>query len=106
MSLPVPFLEMADSEHLLPSQYFAAAADSPEKALLRAVLERAVEDLGGVFASTRGPRARGRLRAEAEAWFLSEDDHYLYAFASICQHLGINASAIRRALFQPQKAAA
>jgi len=106
MSLPVPFLEMADSEHLLPSQYFAAAADSPEKALLRAVLERAVEDLGGVFASTRGPRARGRLRAEAEAWFLSEDDHYLYAFASICQALNLDTGRIRAALLTPERKAA
>jgi hypothetical protein len=104
MAIP-SVLELAESEKMLPTQFFPGGPDIPEKALMRAVLQRALDDLSGVFAITMGPRPRTRLRAETEEWFLSEDDTYLYSFASICQALGLNAGAVRRALFSEREAA-
>ena len=37
-------------------------------------------------------------RQEAEAWFASEDDSYLYSFVSICQALNLDTGGLRRAL--------
>jgi len=47
-----------------------------------------------------------KLQRDTAAWFVSEDDSYLYSFVSICQALNLDAGAIRRALFQPRQEAA
>jgi len=99
-------LELLEGEKMLPSQFFPAVADSPERALMRAVLQRALDDLSGVFAGAMGLRARGRLQRETEEWFLSEDTTWPYSFVNICQTLGLDAGAIRKALFSPQRQAA
>jgi hypothetical protein len=45
-------------------------------------------------------RRAQRLAREAEAWFLSDDDHWLFSFASICAALGLEPSYIRRKVKQ------
>ena len=105
MSLP-SILELVESEKMLPPQFFPGVADSPERALMRAVLQRALDDLSGVFAVAMGLRARGRLQRETEEWFLSDDDSWPCSFVNICQTLTLDAGAIRRALLTPQRQAA
>jgi hypothetical protein len=65
---------------------------------MRAVLEDALLCLQGHFISM-GRRGR-RLAQEAEAWFLSEDVHWPFAFVSICEVLGLEPVAVREALLR------
>lgn len=85
---------------VLPEQFFGPRANvgtvRPEAALMRAVLEDALLCLQGHFFST-GRRGR-RLAQEAEAWFLSEDVHWPFAFISICEVLELEPVAVREAL--------
>jgi hypothetical protein len=85
---------------ILPEQFFgpraSVSAFCPEAALMRAVLEEALLCLQArVGVMGRGGR---RLAQEAEAWFLSEDTHWPFAFVSICEVLGLEPTAIREAL--------
>jgi hypothetical protein len=105
MAMP-SVLELVESERLLPLQLVPGAPDTPERALMRAVLQRALDDLSGIFAVAMGLRARGRLQRETEEWFLSEDMTWPYSFVNICQVLNLDAGAIRRALLAPQRDAA
>ncbi len=89
-------------DSLLPEQFFGPRVNvgtlCPEAALMRAVLEDALLCLQGHFIST-GHRGR-RLAQEAEAWFLSEDVHWPFAFVSICEVLGLEPVAVREALLR------
>ena len=59
--MPASVLELVESERLLPSQFYSAAADSPQRALMRAVLQRALDDLAEAETGAMGPSARRRL---------------------------------------------
>src|SRR3989344_1510133 len=88
------------TEAVLPSQFFssAATADTPERRLMRAVLEDAVE----AYLKHKGKlgrRAR-RLFKETEEWFLSSDATWLYSFENICEVLEFDAQAVREAIFR------
>ena len=87
---------------ILPEQFFGPRANvgavCPEAALMRAVLEDALLCLQGHFLAT-GRRGQ-RLAQEAEAWFLSEDVHWPFAFVSICEVLGLEPVAVREALLR------
>jgi len=87
---------------ILPEQFFGPRTNvgtvRPEAALMRAVLEDALLCLQGHFLAT-GRRGR-RLAQEAEAWFLSEDVHWPFAFVSICEVLGLEPVAVREALLR------
>jgi hypothetical protein len=63
---------------------------------MRAVLADALVCFQQGFMSRR--RRVQRLAREAEAWFLSEDDHWLFSFVSICAVLGLEPAYIRRGL--------
>jgi len=107
MSMPALVLELVESERLLPSHFYPAAADSPQRALMRAVLQRALDDVADPkLLSYRGTRGKAKMRQKAEAWFCSDDETWPYSFVNICHSLGIDAGAIRKALFQPQREAA
>src|SRR5262244_1478750 len=100
-------LESVENEKMLPSQFFPCLADLPERALMRAVLQRAIDDLTAPkmlnYCSVRGLT---RLQREAAAWFLSGDETYIFSFVNICQALNLDAGTIRRALLAPQREAA
>jgi hypothetical protein len=85
---------------LLPGQYFDRIRRGKdltgEQRLMIAVLELAVEDY------MKHAAARDRLRqglfAEADRWIESTDRSWLYAFETICDHLGLDVDYIRRGL--------
>ncbi len=60
----------------------------PERNLMRAVLRSAMEDV----------KKNGEAHRDAMRFLNSDDDGYLYSFASICNHLGICPRTIRRVL--------
>ena len=71
-----------------------AEPSEPERRLLRAVLEDALQTLLKHAAVADGLRAR-RLRDEDMAWLVSEERSDVFAFESICETLGIDASWLR-----------
>ncbi|MCW5891597.1 MAG: hypothetical protein KIT14_14010 [bacterium] len=71
------------AEAVLPVQLVAGRADSPERALARAVLGQAVED------AARGDRAALR-------WIHSESRAWPFAFLNLCDGLAVEAQALRR----------
>jgi hypothetical protein len=107
MTVPACVAEFLESEHVLSSQFFASAADTdtPEKALMRAVLERALVDLADPK-FTDSLRAKARIRREAEAWFLSDDTTWPYSFINLCGALNLDTGALRTALLSPERKAA
>jgi len=92
----VPFASVA----VLPAQMFGGfrvgAALQPEKRLMLAVLEDAVE-----IYLREADRPLGRASpdfAAAAEWLRSPDDRWPFSFVSICRVLGFEPSAIRRGL--------
>lgn len=99
-AVPEPFRLELEPEFIVPAQFFAGFRDDaslrPEKRLMLAVLEEAVADYQKfVVATSREGRA---LFEEVEAWFGSDDREWPFAFASICDSLGLEASWLRRGL--------
>src|SRR6185436_14310130 len=88
-----------EADVILPSQFWSPAVDvraEPEKRLMLAVLEDA---LGLVLLDARLP-ARHRQAAvrEANTWIDSDDRSRPFAFAVICDLLGIEIARVRRAI--------
>jgi hypothetical protein len=85
---------------LLPGQYFdriRRRSDlTGEQRMMVAVLELGIEDF------LKHAAARDRLRqglfTDAERWVESTDRSYLYAFETICDHLGLDVDYVRRGL--------
>ena len=90
-----------EPETILPSQFFDRlqidASLQPEKRLMLAVLEDAV----GTFQKhvTAATRRGQRHFTEAEQWFASDIADWPFAFESICEALGLEASFVRRGLW-------
>lgn len=81
---------------ILPSQWrdlSRTVTHAPELRLLRAVLDDALYCLMS-YAGSSHTRAQ-RLFTEAYEWVMSDDDHYLYSFCSICSYLDIDANYLR-----------
>lgn len=70
----------------------------PEKTLMLAVLEDAIECFQK-FASSRSPKTR-QLYEEAEEWILEQDSEWLFSFNQVCVTLGWNPQYIRKGLLQ------
>ncbi|MBI3301067.1 MAG: hypothetical protein HYZ72_03170 [Deltaproteobacteria bacterium] len=87
-------------DSLLPAQFFAAlkqkARACGERRLMVAILEDAVECFQKHLWATDN-RSR-QLRAEAERWFLSDDDSWPFSFVSICDALDLHPAFLRRGL--------
>ena len=84
---------------MLPTQFWAPGDDprtEPEKRLMAAVLEEAVATL----LNRAGDRSHegSQLMEEARRWFASDERSGTFAFATICDVLGLDASCIRQAL--------
>jgi len=97
---PEPFLLQLAPELILPAQFHAGwrcdAASCPEKRLMLAVLEGAVDDFQRCV--TAHDRAGQRRFHEAEGWFESSDTDWPYSFQNICQALGLDAGYLRAGL--------
>jgi hypothetical protein len=95
-------LALFEPEVILPGQISAAAQwmndTSGPIALMRAVLEDAARCI------ERGRQRRHRaLAAEAEAWVRCDSREWPFAFASICDVLGLEADAVRTRLLADRK---
>ncbi len=68
----------------------------PEKALLLAVLEDAIDS----FLKHHSTQDRiGKERSqEAEWWIVQTSDDWLFSFESVCQHLGLDPQYLRQGL--------
>jgi len=64
---------------------------TPEYNLLVAVLDRAVDDVKGIYSSNRD-------QLKARRWFLSSNKIELYDFENICDIIGLDADQVRKQL--------
>jgi hypothetical protein len=86
-----PFGTVAvDADSLLPTQGWTARYDSPEKRLMAAVLEDALD----VYYRSDTKRTAGR-RQEAYEWIWADDPRWPFSFRCICDILDLDADAIR-----------
>lgn len=84
-------------QRVLPWQFFSPQRiDTGAKRLMLAVLEDAV-NMYQKYKGKHSRRAR-RLFKETEEWFRSHDVMWLYTFENICDVLGWDAQAVRKAL--------
>jgi hypothetical protein len=86
---------------MAPTQYFdrlrgGLEAQSGERRLMIAILEDAV--LAYLKHAGDPRKVQQELFREAEAWVESDDRSWIFAFASICEHLGLEPSQLRRGL--------
>lgn len=83
---------------IFPSGFFARLheAPTPEKRLLAAILEDAVE----VYRDHVGRRYRHdrELLHEVETWFASDGAAYPFSFRRVCSELGVDADWVRQVL--------
>lgn len=68
----------------------------PERSLMMAVLEDAIDCIDRCRLATYGPPRR--VFEEERRWFLDEDARWPYSFASICETLDLDANAVRESL--------
>lgn len=77
---------------LLPSQFFTAlrgrSQGDGQRRLMIAVLEDAIECFQK-YVDAKDNRGR-QLGTEAEEWFLTDDPHWLFSFANVCETLDLN----------------
>jgi len=74
----------------------AAALWQPERRLMLAVLEDAIDTY---VKHVTSPRGIGRARYnEVANWFRSEDSEWPFSFVSICETLGLEPPVVRRML--------
>ena len=87
-----------DAVALVPVPYptIAAALWQPERRLMVAVLEDAIDDFLNNAGAQRGIRL-ARFR-EASIWFRREDRDWPFSFVNICDACGLDATTIRRML--------
>lgn len=85
---------------LVPAQIAARRWLTPERRLLYAILDQALNDLRIARVAeqpvmrTRASQSM-RSRARVEAWFTSSDTSWLCSFENVCVVLGLDADAIR-----------
>jgi hypothetical protein len=92
MSSSPALIEPTDSAAI--EDLFKEVIRDGEKRLMLAVLENATEDFQRyVLANDK----RGKeLFAEAEEWIFDRDDHSLFSFESICEHLQFDPTYMRQ----------
>ena len=88
-----PAAVLPEQFHSSPRQHYHLCG---EAALMRAVLEDAIECFQKQFGT---PRFRDyRIAREAEQWFFTDDYQWPFSFVNICSVLGIDPEYIRRGL--------
>ena len=96
VAVNLPFASAAVLPAQMTGRFQAGARLQPEKRLMLAVLEDAIE-----IYLREAARPAGRASPEfaaAAAWLRSPDDHWPFSFVGICRVLGLEPSAIRRGL--------
>ena len=72
----------------------------PERALLAALLQDAIEDYRK-FKKARDPEGRQRFR-EVDAWINESASDWIFSFKNVCELLNLEPEYVRRAL-DPRK---
>jgi len=92
------FMTTLGAEAIVPESYptVAAALWQPERRLMLAVLEDAIDCYLANVGAQRGIR-RARFN-EAASWLQSNDTEWPFSFVCICDALGIDPTVIRRML--------
>lgn len=87
---------------LLPIQFFPSPTGplSAEKRLMLAVLEDGLKQFHDNKSKRVDSRRARRLFREMELWLRSSDISWIYSFENICATLGLDADAVREALFR------
>ena len=80
---------------LLPAQFLAARPTKPERRLMAAVLERAVEDCRFAARHPDSAEAKALVR-ELRAWFFVDDYSWPYSFVSLCDEFNLGVAWMRR----------
>ncbi|HSE86455.1 MAG TPA: hypothetical protein VLJ79_09560 [Candidatus Binatia bacterium] len=95
-------LSLLDSDVLASEQFAETFRQSerrePEKALLLAVLEDAV-DCFLEYHAAEDRIGKGRFQ-EAEEWIMQRGDDWFFSFENVCELLGLNPEYLRRGLQQ------
>ena len=68
----------------------------PERRLMLAILEDAIDCYQDNLLATRG--SAGRLFTEAEEWILEKNSDWIFSFKNICETLGFNPEYVRQGL--------
>lgn len=77
----------------LPSQFYSSKASTPERRLLAAVLEDAVEII------RHGPDYhKGRPYRDTVVWITAERSDWPFCFVALCEELGLNADKVKAQL--------
>ena len=87
------------AQQVLPEEYdelFPTEQLQPEQRLMLAILEDAFARFQRALVVVDG-HGNGALE-EVEDWFMTDDDHRLYSLETICTHLDIDASGLRKRL--------
>jgi hypothetical protein len=93
-----------DEDMILPTQFYARRT-TPERHLMAAVLERAMDDLA--FARRhRGTVEADRLAHEVRAWIASDARVWPFSFANLCDEFGLGVEFLRRQLLRVDAARA
>jgi len=91
-----------EPDTLLSAQYFdnlrRKTILEPEKALLLAVLEDAINCFQDNVLAESG-KAKKRFD-EAEEWVLDEGGDWIFSFRNVCEHLGFSPDYVRRGLLR------
>ena len=87
---------------LLSAQYFEnfrkQILPEPEKRLMLAILEDAVNCFQENFLATNGKKKR--LFEEAEEWIVEVGADRIFSFETVCETLGVNPEYVRRGLLR------
>ena len=93
-----------DADSLAPAHYFSHFGGgplSPQKRLMLAVLEDAIECFWK-YARARDGRSE-RLFLEAEEWILEQNSDWPFSFENICEALNLDPKYLRRGLLKKQQ---
>ena len=93
-----------DADSLAPARYFSHFGGgplSPQKRLMLAVMEDAIECFWK-YARARDGRSE-RLSLEAEEWILEQNSDWPFSFENICEALNLDPKYLRRGLLKKQQ---
>lgn len=91
------FLRMGECDSLLPSQ-LGTESKSPERKLMCAVVDEALQCLDLRATATAPGEERRKAQVVAAQWFASDDRSGPFSFLNLCDHLGLNPSAVLAAI--------
>lgn len=101
-TLDEKFAPLVQPDALVSAQYFQNLRRKtilePEKRLMLAVLEDAVNCFHDNFLADSGRRKR--LFEEAEKWIFEQGTDWIFSFENICEVLGFNPQYVRQGLLR------